>query len=158
MLARKTMVPRKPLRRLILGAAIVIGVVAVALLTDVLGSGPLTMRHTLAGSIELRDSDPISSPPWIDGSTSDCSGSGRYSDLRGGAALTVSDGAGRLLATVSLGPGTGGPPHTCRFGFSLVDVPDVSLYRLDVGHRRVGSFTYDDMAVRDWTVQIVLGS
>lgn len=151
------MAPRTRLRRVILGAAIVIGVVAVALLTDVLGSGPLTMRHTVAGSIELRNSGPASSPPWIVGSTADCSGSGRYSDLRGGADLTIRDGAGRALATVSLGPGTGSPPHTCRFNFSLVDVPDVSVYRLDVGQRRVGSFAYADMQVRDWTVQIVLG-
>ena len=52
---------------------------------------------------------------------------------------------------------SGDPPHTCRFDFSLVDLPETSLYRLDVGRRRLGSFTYADLAVQDWTVQIVLG-
>lgn len=150
--------PRKSQRRLILGAAIVIGVVAVALVTDVLGSGALTMRHTLAGSIELRDSDPDASPAWIEGTTSDCAGADRYIGLRGGAAVTVSDGGGRLLATGSLGPGTGGAPRACRFDFSLVDVPDASIYRLSVGDRQIASFGYANMQVQNWTVHIVLGS
>ena len=143
---------------MVVGGAIVLGAVALAVVTTVLGSGPLTPRHTLTGSIELRDSNPIASPPSIDGTTSDCRGAGNYGDLRSGAALTVSDGAGTVLATVTLGPGTGGPPNICRFEFSLVDVPDVSVYRLAVGHLRVGSFDYGDMQVQDWTVRVVLGS
>jgi hypothetical protein len=149
---------RIPLRPLILGGAIIIAVAAVALLTDVLGSGPLTMKHTLVGSIELRDSDPVSSPPWIDGTAASCVGAESYGEFHGGAALTVSDAGGTLLATGALGPGTGGPPHTCRFEFQLVDVLDASVYQLDVGQRHVGSFKYVDMQVSDWTIHVVIGS
>jgi hypothetical protein len=65
---------------------------------DLAGSIAYLESIGFGGSIDGRPSDPP--PPGTP-----CSGEGAYSDLVPGAAVTVSDGTGRVLATVPLGSG-----------------------------------------------------
>ncbi len=94
----------------------------------------------------------------IDGShTGDCSGVDAYKDLREGASVTVSDGAGRVLTRGTLGRGkggtlSGGEPGsdlerlgqdalTCTFPFRLENLPQASEYNIEVADRGVVSFS-----------------
>ncbi|MCX4824878.1 hypothetical protein OG883_34500 [Streptomyces sp. NBC_01142] len=72
-------------------------------------------------------------------STGGCRGLGGYSDIIPGAAVTVYDAAGKVVATGSLGePKYSGSGFTlaCAFPVSVPDVPKGSkIYQVEVSHR-----------------------
>jgi hypothetical protein len=53
-----------------------------------------------------------------------------YADIRSGAAVTISDGDGAVLAAGQLAPGAEWAAGECRFGINVPDVP--------AGHGRYG--------------------
>ncbi|MCD7437290.1 hypothetical protein K4B79_03530 [Streptomyces lincolnensis] len=65
-----------------------------------------------------------------------CTGSDGYDDIFEGAAVTVYDGAGTVIATGQLGDSTLDSDRTCRFGVAVADVPaGKGVYKVEVSHR-----------------------
>jgi hypothetical protein len=84
-----------------------------------------------------------------------CQGSGGYSDIAGGASVTVYDAQGVVVATGSLGPGAS-TAGDCVFPISVPAVPDGSnFYQVEVSHR--GKVTYDVARARTGQVHVSLG-
>ncbi|MFF2124411.1 hypothetical protein ACFVW1_03235 [Streptomyces olivochromogenes] len=92
---------------------------------------PLTASpdtFTLTGDFKLTD-----------GATSDglggCEGTGGYDDIAEGAAVTVYDAAGSVIATGSLGSSSYDVPN-CNFDVSIDGVPGgEDFYKVEVSHR-----------------------
>lgn len=88
-----------------------------------------------------------------------CKGIGGYDDIREGAPVVVKDQAGTVIATGALGAGAydinGDPP--CVFAFSVPAVPDATFYTIEVSHRGGLTYSYAEMAARNWTVAFTLG-
>lgn len=75
-----------------------------------------------------------------------CTGMRGYDDIREGTQVVVSDEAGKVIATGSLGIGFmigSGMTRTCKFHFSITSVPKGHpFYSLQVSHR--GSAVYTE--------------
>jgi len=68
--------------------------------------------------------------------SSGCGGVSGYDDIRQGAAVTVYDESGKVLATGALGAGTPKGLHGCDFTVTVRDVPKGSkFYQVEVSHR-----------------------
>jgi len=89
--------------------------------------------------------------------TGDCSGSGGYADITAGASVTVTDAAGTIVETSSLGPGTV-ISGTCEFSLDVPKVPEGSaFYSVEVSHR--GKVTYSSEQLhRGGSIGMSLGS
>lgn len=97
-----------------------------------------------------------------------CSGAGGYSDIGSGTVIrVVTDGAEELgIGKLSDGKGAtildwdiggDGWETECKFQWS-VEVPEVSTdYRITISDRGERSYAYQDLAERDWTVDLSLG-
>ncbi len=91
-----------------------------------------------------------------------CAGSGGYSDITGGAAVTITDQAGTVIATGQLGNGSAdvdsstGTPVDCVFSFSVPHVPDGrTFYGVTVSHR--GAVQFDAGNAKSGDVALSLG-
>jgi hypothetical protein len=118
--------------------------------------------HTLNGTVSLTDVGDLTlgTSPSIGGTDGNCYGTGGYSDMAEGADVTVKDGAGKILATGSLGGGTGSISNfasSCSFEFT-VQVPDADFYTVEVSHRGGVNFSHADLESKGWTVSLSLGS
>lgn len=152
------------LQRILLGVGgSALAVVAVAVGITVVSGPKHTLNGTfsvitvpdsgcgLAGSNATTQLDRLSA--IIDGETFPCAGGpgGGYSDLADGTAVSVSDGAGKLLGTGALAHGTqrGGE---VTFDFSVAEIGDADFYRVEIAHR--GELPYSRQALDDagWTV------
>ena len=91
---------------------------------------------TLSGTLMLNGG-----PASVVSGTTNCHGTGGYSDIGAGAAVTVSDESGTLLAKGSLDVGhaqAGG----CALQFEVGEVPGgKKFYQVEVSHRGAVSFT-----------------
>ena len=117
--------------------------------------------HTVVGTFTVSDAGDatLGIGPSIGGTDNDCYGTGGYSDISSGASVTVKDGQGRILATSSLGSGSGtilGIAAVCTFRFKVV-VPDSGFYSVEVGHRGSLDFSRDQLASKGWHVDLTLG-
>ena len=139
---------------LILGAVIFVAVVAAGGFLALANSGAFVPHHTISGTFTLLDT---STDPSITRSGSGCEGSGGYSDVRPGAGITLKDGDGKVLATSSLGVGSG-TSTSCDFTFSLTNVPEVPFYTIEISHRGALSYSLTDMKTQMWDLALSLGS
>jgi len=91
---------------------------------------PQTPRtFALNGTFELTDG-------VIDDGTGGCQGGDGYDDIFEGAAVTVYDGAGTVIATGELGESTLEGEGTCRFDVAVGNVPTGrGFYKVEVSHR-----------------------
>jgi len=108
-----------------------------------------TNTYSILGTFTLYDTD-------LGGSSSNCYGTGGYSDITAGLAVTVRSGDGTVIATGNLGTGTGGSTY-CDFLLAVGDVPKEDFYSIEVGHRGELTYSFDEMVRRDWTVALTLG-
>ena len=127
-------------------------VAAVLLLTACGGGATATTTHTLHGYLSLVDSEGNS----ITAQDGACQGTGGYSDIGEGAGVTVTDGAGTVLATGSLSGG-GGTAYECNFNFAI-EVPDADFYRVEVSHRGEMTYSRQQMDEGWWMIFLTLGS
>lgn len=82
----------------------------------------------------------------------DCEGEGGFSDITEGTQVVVTNEAGDIIATGSLGPGrfvttsaigTSSLLRVCVFDIAVPDVPDAEFYTVEVSPR--GAFNYSRM-------------
>ncbi len=141
--------------------AIVGAVVVVAIAIAIFFAVGHKASHTIVGTFTVSDTgdSTLGLAPSVGGSDSDCYGTGGYSDIRSGLSVTVKDGQGQILATSSLGPGSGtisGIVGVCVFKFSIV-VPDTGFYSVEVGHRGSIDYSRTQLASKTWHVDLSLG-
>jgi hypothetical protein len=112
--------------------------VAVAIVAVLYGLGvvhwPTSTAHpfNISGSITIQGS---ALTDYVDDDQGGCQGTGGYSDMTPGTAVTVADSSGRVVATGSLGEGTdqGG---ACELSIGVPGVPaGLSEYVVTVSHR-----------------------
>jgi hypothetical protein len=123
---------------------------AILLLSVACGGG----SHTLHGSLTLTSSSGISR------SGSNCSGTGGYSDLTEGAAVTVKNESGTVIATGSLDEGVSDaiyPTVVCHFSFTIPNVPDAKFYSVEVTHRGALTYSADHLKSDGWKVDASIG-
>jgi hypothetical protein len=132
-------------------AAVVIAGVLWWLLAGSGSGAPLAEKHTIEGSITLVDLDG-----YGDDFAGGCEGTGGYSDISAGAAVTVRDGEGSMLATSDLDSGED-DGFGCTFPFTVQDVPNAHFYEIEVSHRGSLSYSKDEMQANRWTVDFSLG-
>ena len=107
--------------------------------------------HTLAGTMELTDSDGYSVTGY-----NACAGNGGYDDIDMGALVVVRDASGQTIATSDLGWGRE-RDGACRFDFEVPDVPKADFYEIEISHRGGLSYSYDEMEALGWDVAFSLG-
>jgi hypothetical protein len=84
-----------------------------------------------------------------------CAGNGGYSDIGPGAAVTISDESGKLLAKGSI-EGSYAQAGSCVLTFKVFDVPaGAKFYKLEVSHR--GEMSYTEAEARSG-IQVSLGN
>ncbi|MFK4146861.1 hypothetical protein [Streptomyces sp. NPDC004065] len=84
-----------------------------------------------------------------------CSGTGGYSDIDFGTQVTVTDAAGTLVATGSLGLGRE-TEQGCEFPFTVDDItPGSKLYTVEISHR--GGLTKTEDELRAGRLGFTLG-
>ncbi|MEV8389804.1 MULTISPECIES: hypothetical protein [unclassified Streptomyces] len=84
-----------------------------------------------------------------------CSGTGGYSDIDFGAQVNITDAAGTLVATGSLGFGEG-TEVGCAFSFSVDDItPGSKFYTVEVSQR--GGLTQTEDELRAGGMEFTLG-
>lgn len=129
---------RAPLYLTVLAAVIVLaagGVLLLVAFTPEAGSSPTTF--TVTGSVELKDGQYEQHA----GNPATCEGAGGYSDIRGGADVSIADANGKTVAT---GRFQTGSPRTgwCSLWFTITDVPrGAGPYGFWVTHRGPKPYT-----------------
>ncbi|MGW3667409.1 hypothetical protein [Streptomyces sp. NPDC005141] len=84
-----------------------------------------------------------------------CSGTGGYSDIDFGAQVNVTDAAGTLVATSSLGLGEK-TEAGCAFAFTVDEItPGSKFYTVEVSHR--GGLTQTEAELRAGGLDFTLG-
>lgn len=139
---------------LALGVVIFLAIVAAAAFIGLQASGVLSPRHTITGTFDLIDTSGISSGISFLGGT--CEGDGGYGDISAGTNVSLKDGDGKLLASTSLGPGSGSTSR-CTFEFEFQNVPEVSFYTVEVGRRGQITNSLADMKAAGWTFALTMG-
>lgn len=109
-------------------------------------------KHTVTGSVSLGPNS------YVGGNYgSVCLGSSKgYGDINIGAAVTVKDQDGKLIATGQLERGLVGDGN-CVLPFS-VEVPAADFYTFEVAHRGGVNYSAGDLKAKNWTVSLTLGS
>jgi hypothetical protein len=107
-------------------------------------SGP---THTVELTLSIIGYDHIL------GAGSTCSGRAGYDDLQLGAAVTVFDQDGRVIANGSI---TSAKPttETCDLSATIENVPEVDFYLFQVSHRDGPTFSLAEMKAADWRVML----
>jgi hypothetical protein len=132
---------------LTLGAVLVL-IVAGALVYVAARPQPISVT----GSVTITSS--------IDGGKT-CQGVDGYDDIHGGASVVIHDSAGKVVATGALDDGVGTElatadiAVTCRFDFTVRDVPRQKFYGVEVSHR--GTVTFNAKQVSAGPVALSLG-
>jgi hypothetical protein len=109
---------------------------------------------TLTGELRLQHQDFFLSRSSLGGP---CKGLGAQSDLLGGTPVVLKDEDGAVLATGALDIGRVADRSTCAFSFVVQSVPKNVMYRVDVGNRSLGAFSYDELAAQSWRVTLTTG-
>jgi hypothetical protein len=134
------------------GAALV-GALWVGL--DLADSGaPITPPGTSGEAFDLRGTFTLNSTGY---SSSTCNGSGGYSDITTGTAVTVYNAAGTVLSQGALGTGHSDGIGTCVFSLAAPNVPaGEKFYLVEVSHR--GRIVVQPDDARYGRVALSLGS
>lgn len=134
-----TPAPAAPKRPEWLVALLIVGAVVLLLAAGV-GAWWWTTQRTVTVDGDIT----VTSPADVTSTGAGCYTGGGYADIKTGAQVVIKDETGKVLATTTLGPGTGA--GTCTFPFRA-DVPAGSdFYGVELGHRGVVQFTADQMA------------
>lgn len=112
---------------------------------------PTPGPDALSGTLVLADFDG-----WEETGATGCTGTGGYSDISEGAAVTVKDQDGRIIATSSLGK-SHATSTTCEFQFVITPLPRADFYSIEVSHRGEVTYSKADLQAQDWTVALTLG-
>ncbi len=121
-------------------------------------STPTPTAKTVTGSLTL-----YSTKGWPD-TLQTCDGFGGYSDIHSGAQLKVTDEAGAIVATGSLGVGTLSDYRSvskvyvdCIFPVTIPNLGPANFYTVTIGNR--GGITYSaaHLEAMDNTVNLTLG-
>lgn len=139
---------------LIIATVIVLVVIGAAIGVWKAISHSTTTYRTINGVVQLTDFGAFLAQSGVS-----CGGTGGYSDMQPGAGIQVSNQAGTILATGSLGSGTttGSDGSTCQFTFSIPHVPDAPFYQIEVSHRGNVTFSRSQLEQNDWTAEMSLG-
>lgn len=108
----------------------------------------------LTGELRLQHQDLFLSHSPIGGP---CKGLGPQGDLLGGTPVVLKDEDGAVLGTGALDIGKVADGSTCAFSFVVPSVPKNVMYRVDVGDRSLGAFSYDELAGQGWRVTLPVG-
>lgn len=108
-------------------------------------------EHAITGTMTLFDTSGYAN--GADG----CAGQDGYGDIHTGAQVTVSDEAGKILATSSLGRGDDSRPY-CVFTFRVDGVANAKTYQVEVSHRGKVAYSSSDLASKGWKVGLSIGS
>ena len=118
---------------------------------------PTPLTHTVTGVLALMDSGLYSS--GITTTDGQCEGAGGYSDIGAGTPVTLKDEHGTILASTTLGHGTGSTSALCWFPYTLTDVPDTaSFYSIEIGRRGSISESHDELKDAGWQFSTTMGS
>jgi len=87
-----------------------------------------------------------------------CEGDGGYSDINQGAKVTVRNGEGDILTVSDLGEGLADEfGADCVFNFNLNDVPNSKVYQFEVSHRGEVVYSKQQLAEKDFKINLSLG-
>jgi hypothetical protein len=148
-LAQPPAEPAKRRRGLIIG--IVAGAAAVAVAASI-GTAVMLMSGGPVKSVAAKVASATGSTLVVKGTftlhdddlyvgSDGCSGQGGYSDISAGADVTITDGAGAIVALGHLSESESAGSEECTFPFSVPDVPSgKGFYGVEVSHR--GSLKY----------------
>lgn len=146
---------RRPLVAAALGLVVGAGLVGGAWAASG-SSGPAALASfTLHGSLDLAG-DHIPVPP----ENTNCEGTGGYDDIVEGAAVTVYDAGGKVVAEGTLGAGVYADPVNftgdCEFPFTVLNVPSgAKFYQEEITHR--GKITMSVAEAQSGTFGATLG-
>jgi hypothetical protein len=89
---------------------------------------------------------------------SPCDGSGGYSDIIEGAQVTVSnESTSSVVAVSNLSPGKVNDDGDCEFSFKINDVPNSSVYQIEVSHRGKLVYSRKQLEENKYQVELTLG-
>jgi hypothetical protein len=137
-------------------------VLAVALIAS-LACGALPGQHTsaaapaayqLSGHLDLTFGD------WSwDTIGGPCHGTGGYSDVVGGAQISVLNASGTIIGLGKLADGIGESTgfSPCILDFTVSGLPHTSIYQLRVNQRGAPSYSFADLQRARWTIAMTLG-
>ncbi len=74
-----------------------------------------------------------------------CTTSGGFTDIAAGAQVVIKDGTGKVVATTTLGPGTG-VGGACTFPFKVAVPQGSDFYGVELGRRGVVQYGADQLA------------
>lgn len=138
---RKRGLPPAIIVALTLGAVLVLGAAGLLIYTV---TRPQAI--TVTGSLTIT--------PYM---SSECVGAEGYDDIRLGTSVVIHDSAGKVVATGQLDNGKySEPTASCRFPFTVRNVPQQKFYGFEVSHR--GTVTFTAKQVKDGPVALSLGS
>ena len=84
---------------------------------------------------------------------------GHDDDIRDGTQVTVSDATGHVLGVGRLQGGTyDGGNLTVTWTFEVADLPERSLYSIEVAHRGGSLYSLSVLRSNDWTIPVYLSS
>jgi hypothetical protein len=132
-----------------IAAAVLIGLAVIVLAVSGGNS-----KQTITGDMAIFKGTDFENPNFTSfGGT--CDGTGGYNDLSSGASVTVTDPAGKVIATGSLGEGHPLKGLACQFKFTITDVPKEKIYGIQISHR--GILNYTQAQVDDHQVHATIG-
>jgi hypothetical protein len=134
-------------------ALAVVGLGTAMIFTVLKSTDPRT--ETITGSITLFDDDE-----WRGRTVgTSCSGSGGYSDMRGGAPVVVRDENDELIGSSFVSEGVLETSTSCSFSFVVEGVRTSKFYAVTLISERRGAQTlsHDDLTARDWRLDLSLG-
>jgi hypothetical protein len=114
--------------------------------------GSFTETSALQGEVHTQNSQTAT--------VNACASSG-YSDITAGAKVTITDGAGKVLALEPLGRGGPAGSHLgtvgaeCVFGFTA-NVPETSFYEIQVSGHDAVRYTLSQMKSKQWRVGLLV--
>ena len=93
-----------------------------------------------------------------DGPASNCYGTGGFSDIAQGLAVTVRNESGTILGTSRLGAGSRNVSgNRCEFTFVVRGIPKSAFYSVEVGRRGELTYSHSEMVQKSWRVTASLG-
>lgn len=122
-------------------AVLAVGAIVAALL---LSAGTVQMRGEVVGTAGLSTQMFRDASGFYPGESGECAGHGQWSDIRGGAVVTVLDSTGQIVGTTQLRAGTGAFGE-CTFGFDVAELPASDFYRVQVANREPVTWTLDEV-------------
>lgn len=116
-------------------------------------NGALQLTGFLGSAVWFRDNNPQGGV---------CLGSSGFKDISGGAAVTVYDASGKVIAVANTTDGlwtdmpTNHGDGTCIFQFTVKNVPASDFYGIEVSHRGQVRYSAADLSDINWAPKLTL--